>query len=102
MVGIWRGWLGSEVWFPGPKFWENAQNGSSQKRHQIGRSYFLGRDMAVFIFWGLKRKVLGLQLSLKLDAPRVLFSYGVQPPRLYFLFSFDYLYLSVIRIYMPA
>ena len=54
LVGIWRGWLGSEVWFSGPKFWENAQNGSSQKWCQIGRNYFLGRDIAVFIFWGLK------------------------------------------------
>ena len=40
----WKAWLGSEVWFPGPKFWEIAQNGSSQKRHQIGRSFFPGRE----------------------------------------------------------
>ena len=47
----------SKIQFPDPKICQNPQNGLSQKWPQIGRSYLYGRDMAVFRFWGLKRKV---------------------------------------------
>ena len=73
-----------KILFPDPKICQNPQNGLSQKWPQIGRSYLYGRDTAAFRFWGLKRKVFGIQPRSESDCPASLIFLRGPAARLYF------------------